>query len=214
MLHYPKIPDTKGCPGGRCLAFEKYDGTNLHWCWDRDFGWHAFGTRRDEFHLTASGIAEFHDKHAHLRGCAELFLADFADRLEQVFLRLPKYQKYPSCKVFTEFLGPQSFAGLHKEEDEKRLVLFDVMVESFGIVSPWQFVADFGGPGSARVVYEGKFTGKLIEDVRQGKFNVREGVVCKGGTGGSDLWMAKMKTDAYREKLLVAFAQNWENYWE
>jgi hypothetical protein len=28
------------------VAFEKYDGTNLHRDWDRDFGWHSFGTRR------------------------------------------------------------------------------------------------------------------------------------------------------------------------
>src|SRR4051812_33479077 len=41
MLHYPKIPGSRDCPGGRCLAFEKYDGTNLHWDWDRDIGWHA-----------------------------------------------------------------------------------------------------------------------------------------------------------------------------
>jgi hypothetical protein len=25
--------------------FEKLDGTNLHWYWNRAFGWHAFGTR-------------------------------------------------------------------------------------------------------------------------------------------------------------------------
>ena len=43
MLHYPKMPDSRRAPGGPCIAFEKYDGTNLHWEWDRDFGWHSFG---------------------------------------------------------------------------------------------------------------------------------------------------------------------------
>src|SRR5580704_5591419 len=47
MLHYPKIPGSRNCPSGPCIAFEKYDGTNLHWDWDRDFSFHAFGTRRD-----------------------------------------------------------------------------------------------------------------------------------------------------------------------
>ena len=47
MLHYPKMPDSRNCPDGRCLAFEKYDGTNLHWEWEREFGWHSFGARRD-----------------------------------------------------------------------------------------------------------------------------------------------------------------------
>jgi len=55
VLHYPKIPGSRDAPGGRCVAFEKYDGTNLHWDWDRDFGWHAFGTRRDSFNLTSIG---------------------------------------------------------------------------------------------------------------------------------------------------------------
>ena len=52
MLHYPKIPGSRHCPDGRCVAFEKYDGTNLHWEWEREFGWHSFGTRRDGFTLT------------------------------------------------------------------------------------------------------------------------------------------------------------------
>ena len=30
MLYYPKIPGSRNCPDGRCIAFEKYDGTNLH----------------------------------------------------------------------------------------------------------------------------------------------------------------------------------------
>ena len=67
MLHYPKIPGSRNAPDGRCIAFEKYDGTNLHWDWDRDFGWHAFGTRRDEFNLTEAGVAQFVRRHAHLR---------------------------------------------------------------------------------------------------------------------------------------------------
>jgi hypothetical protein len=25
MLHYPKIPGSGSSPGGRCIAFEKYD---------------------------------------------------------------------------------------------------------------------------------------------------------------------------------------------
>ena len=50
MLHYPKIPSSsKPAPIGKCVAFEKLDGTNLHWCWDRDFGWHAFAGQTCSF---------------------------------------------------------------------------------------------------------------------------------------------------------------------
>src|SRR6478672_3764464 len=69
MLYYPKIPGGRDAPLGRYLAFEKYDGTNLHWDWDRDFGWHAFGTRRDQFNLKVPLVFDFHghggkDRHA------------------------------------------------------------------------------------------------------------------------------------------------------
>lgn len=84
----------------------------------------------------------------------------------------------------------------------------------FGIIGPKQFVSDFGHLAIARVVYEGKLTGRFTEAVRAGKYGVEEGVVCKGGKGGPDLWMAKIKTYAYLEKLKAAFADRWEDYWE
>jgi hypothetical protein len=63
-------------------------------------------------------------------------------------------------------------------------------------------------------VYEGRPTGKFAEDVRLGRYGVAEGVVCKGGEGGADLWMCKIKTYAYLERLKKAFAERWEDYWE
>jgi hypothetical protein len=81
-------------------------------------------------------------------------------------------------------------------------------------VGPRQFVDDFGHLDAARVVFQGKLTGQLAEDVRRGRFGVEEGVVCKGGRGGADLWMVKIKTHAYMEKLKQAMADRWEDYWE
>ena len=214
MLHYPKIPGSRNAPGGRCIAFDKCDGTNLHWDWDRDFGWHAFGTRRDEFNLTEAGVEQFAVRHAHLRECVEVFRETLADGLERVFRECPAYAGFPSFKAFTEFLGPNSFAGLHKEDGPKELLLFDVWAEPFGMVGPVRFVADFGHLPSPAVVYQGKLTGKFAEDVRTGQYDVAEGVVCKGGDGGPDVWMVKIKTYAYLERLKQAFADRWEEYWE
>lgn len=214
MLHYPKMPGSRNCPNGKCWAFEKYDGTNLHWEWERDFGWHSFGARRDEFNLNLDGIEKFAGAHPNLKECAPLFEAELAVGIEKVFQENANYASYASFKVFTEFLGANSFAGLHHDEDDKQLVLFDVWLEGFGMIGPQQFLADFGHLNTARVVYQGKLTGQFVEDVRNGKYNVAEGVVCKGGRGGEDLWMVKIKTHAYMEKLKKAFAQDWENYWE
>ena len=214
MLHYPKIPDSRQAGHGRCVVFEKYDGTNLHWDWERDFGWHSFGTRRDAFNLTAQGIADFQAKHDHLTETVTIFETTLADGCAEVFNTHPAYQMHPRFKIFAEFLGAHSFAGLHKNEDPKELRLFDVEAEGFGLLGPQQFVRDFGHLPIARVLYQGKFTGALVEDVRRGRYNVAEGVICKGGSGGSDLWMVKIKTAAYLERLKQAFAERWEEYWE
>lgn len=214
MLYYPKIPGSRDAPAGRCVAFEKHDGTNIHWDWDRDFGWHSFGTRRDEFDLSEAGIARFTAAHAHLHECVGVFFTTLAGGLEGVFTGHGSYKEFAGFRAFTEFLGPNSFAGLHQADDPKRLVLFDIRAEPLGIVGPERFVADFGHLPIARIVYRGKLTGKFAEDVRLGKYGVSEGVVCKGGSGGPDLWMAKIKTYAYLEKLKRAFGERWEDYWE
>lgn len=213
MLHYPKIPDSGDAPLARCIAFEKYDGTNLHWDWDRDFGWHSFGTRRDDFNLDEAGIELFCRKHAHLHEAVGVFKKDWAEGLERVFREHPSYVRAQTLMVFTEFLGKESFAGLHQAGDPKELRLFDVFVEPTGLIAASLFVADFGHLPIARVVYEGKLTGKFAEDVREGKYGVNEGVVCKG-EGKEGVWMAKIKTYEYMERLKQAFADRWEDYWE
>jgi hypothetical protein len=214
MLHYPKIPGSENCPSGSCIAFEKYDGSNLHWDWDRDFGWHSFGTRRDEFNLTDEGISEFKKRHAHLAQSVDVFNFTLAEKIAAIFTENPRYAAFPAAKVFTEFFGPNSFAGLHKSEDPKELRLFDVQMDPLGLIGPEQFVADFGRLPIPRIVYRGKLTGRFSDDVRSGRYGTMEGVVCKGGTGGDDLWMVKIKTHAYLERLKNAFADRWEDYWE
>lgn len=213
-LYYPKMPDSSRAPLERCIAFEKYDGTNLHWDWDRDFGWHSFGTRRAAFDLTERGIGEFGRAHAHLREAVEVFQATLAGPIAEILQRQAFYAAFAEIRVFTEFFGPHSFAGLHRAEDPKELRLFDVWAEGYGFVGPRQFLADFAAAPSARKVYEGKLTGQFAEDVRAGRYGVQEGVVCKGGSGGADVWMVKIKTQAYQARLKQAFADRWEDYWE
>lgn len=211
-LAYPKIPGSSAAPLERCIAFEKYDGTNLHWVWERELGWYAFGMRRNRYDLDEIGIAEFNANHAGLPDAADVFLRTLARPLEQVFRRNPDYS-FPEITVFTEYFGPNSFAGLHKADDEKQLVLFDVETAS-GIVPPERFVSDFSELNIARVIYRGKLTGKFTTDVREGRYDVAEGVVCKGGTTSDKLWMAKIKTNAYMSRLKQAFQDDWESYWE
>ncbi|HEY9850758.1 MAG TPA: RNA ligase family protein [Leptolyngbyaceae cyanobacterium] len=211
-LVYPKIPDSKNCPLEQCIAFEKYDGTNLHWVWETELGWYAFGTRRDRFDLDEMGIAQFNAAHPGLEEAPIFFKEHFANQLENIFKNNPKYHS-PEITVFTEFLGLNSFAGMHQKNDQKQLILFDVETAR-GIINPFQFIEDFRELNIARVVYRGKLTGKFIDDVREGKYNVSEGVVCKGGKTNDKLWMVKIKTNAYMNRLQQTFQDDWENYWE
>ena len=211
-LAYPKIPGSAAAPLERCVAFEKYDGTNLHWVWERELGWYAFGMRRNRYDLDETGIAEFNANHPGLPDAVEIFRRDLAEPLEQIFVSDTNYAS-PEITVFTEYLGPNSFAGLHNKNEQKQLVLFDVQTGS-GMVLPEQFVSDFSGIGIARVVYRGKLTGKFATDIREGRYDVTEGVVCKGGTTSDTLWMVKIKTNAYMLRLKEAFQDDWESYWE
>jgi hypothetical protein len=210
-LAYPKIPDSKNSPLEKCIAFEKYDGTNLHWVWESELGWYAFGTRRDRFDLDERGIADFNAAHPGLETAAELFIRDFAQPLAAIWRSNPDYHS-PEITVFTEFFGDRSFAGMHQQDDPKRLVLFDVATQ-LGIVEPERFVRDFSAVNIARVVYSGKLTGKFIEDIRTGKYDVEEGVVCKG-KNANGIWMVKVKTTAYMNRLKQVFQADWETYWE
>jgi RNA ligase len=211
-LAYPKIPGSKDSLLEKCIAFEKYDGTNLHWIWERELGWYAFGTRRDRFDLDERGIGEFNAAHPGLEEAPNIFLNKLAKSLNDVFQANQNYH-CPEITVFTEFFGVQSFAGMHKQDDPKQLVLFDVQTDH-GMIDPEQFVRDFSVTNIAKVVYRGKLTGKFIEEVRQGKYNVAEGVVCKGKSKTNGIWMVKIKTCDYMNKLQQAFQDDWEKYWE
>ncbi len=214
MLHYPKIPGGAAIPGGRGVAFEKLDGTNLHVQWDRDFGFHALGTRRDEFNLSPDGEAAFAAAHPELHEAPGVFRRDLAGGLAALFRDHPFYAPFAEITAFAEFVGPNSFAGRHRADDPKRVVLFDVRLTGYGFVAPDRFTRDFAHLPTPRVVFAGNLTGAFTEAVRAGKYDTGEGVVCKGGHGGEDVWMAKVKTAAYLARLKQAFGEKWEDHWE
>lgn len=82
------------------------------------------------------------------------------------------------------------------------------------LIDPQQFLRDFGSLNIPRVLYRGKLTGKFVDEVRQGKYSVAEGVVCKGHNRLKGLWMLKIKIHTYMQRLQQAFKNDWESYWE
>lgn len=198
MLQYPSIDGSSKAPlGNPCIAFYKYDGSNLRWEWSPKKGWHKFGTRRQLF-----------DKNTPLYNQAIPLFMGFADEL--VYKVKQQNKGIERITAFTEFFGPSSFAGSHDETEAKELKLLDVFLFKNGFIPPKTFKKMFEGRDYfPEIIYEGNLNKQFIIDVRDSKYPVDEGVICKG-----DDYMIKIKTHAYFEKLRNNFDDTWMNYGE
>jgi len=199
MLQYPSIPGSSKAPLNKhCIAFIKYDGSNLRWEWSPKKGWNKFGTRTQLFDGTTPIFSQ----------AIPIFMDGMGD---EIVYRTKQIVKNPErITVFTEFLGPGSFAGNHVESDKKELRLFDIFLFKKGFVPPKQFVEVYGDLSyAAEVVYTGNLNKKFVMDVRKGEYPGFEGVIAKG----SD-FMVKIKTSQYFERLRHKFSDKWENYAE
>ena len=199
MLQYPSIVGSAKAPIGKpCIAFNKYDGSNLRWEWSPKKGWSKFGTRRHLF-----------DHSDPLYGQAiPIFLDTMAD---EIIYRTKQITKNPErITAFTEFFGPSSFAGSHVLEEPKELKLFDIFIFKKGFVPPKEFTKVYGSMSqTAEIIYEGNLNKQFIEDVQNGKYPVFEGVIAKGND-----FMVKIKTKAYFDKLFNRFGDDWEKFGE
>ena len=200
MKEYPSILGSKGAPELPCIAFYKLDGSNLRFEWSRKTGFYKFGTRRRLF-----------DKSDAEYGCAiEIFNKKYGEDLSKIFRDKYKAEK---AMAFGEFFGPQSFAGQHVLDDPKDVVLFDINIHKKGILGPEEFIKNFGHLHTPVVIYEGPLTEEFIQDVRQSKYLINEGVVAKGGQG-HNLWMRKIKTLDYLKRLQKLYENTWQELWE
>lgn len=78
--------------------------------------------------------------------------------------------------------------------------------------APQEFIKLFSGKVEIpRVIYTGNLSDQFINDVRENKYDVFEGVICKGtersGAYRGNVWMAKIKTKAYFDKLYAKYGQ-------
>jgi hypothetical protein len=213
-LCYPKIPSSLNCPLRNCWAFEKYDGTLIHVIYNPQLGWFdSFGTRRDSFSFDEDGFKQFHNAHPelfNLVGIDELWDQD--GKLAEYLSNEPRFSSRQEIMFFAEYFGPNSFAGSHDPKDKMQLVILDVQVDG-ALLPPDQFITLFQDFPIAKVVFKGRFTGQLFSDVRNGKYDVKEGVVVKGVVDGK-VYMCKIKTNEYLQKLKETFKDKWKEYGE
>lgn len=209
MKEYPSILGPNKAPNLPCLAFYKYDGSNLRFEWHRKRGWSKFGTR----------TRLFNEQDPDFGSAIALFLNKYSEAIERKLRDNKDFRGIQEAIAFCEFYGPHSFAGQHdarilgvESNEPKQLKLFDINIHKKGLLGPREFVKVFGDLDIAEVIYEGNFNSQFIEDIKQGKYPVKEGVIAKGGSGHT-LWMRKVKTLAYLHELKTRFA-DWQKYWE
>lgn len=194
MKSYASIPGWKDAPRGLpCIAFDKLDGQNIRCEWTKKKGWWKFGSRN---------VLLYQEE---LKPAIDIFLNKYGDAIAKVIKDEKEFRGINECIVFCEFFGENSFAGLHVEGEPKDVVLLDVSPLRKGILTPRQFLKLFGHLHTVLPVYEGNFNQIFIQDVKNGKYPVKEGVVAKGLKPGSKsphgLWMAKVKTNWWMEEL-------------
>lgn len=208
MLQYPEIPGSSKAPLGKpCIAFYKYDGSNLRFEWTPKRGWYKFGSRTQLINQTDPilGPAIPYFLKTGMGSCINHIVNGIERGVQRVI-------------AFAEWYGPNSFAGVHDPKDIKQgrmeLKLIDISLYKQGFMRPRDFVRYFVNdirmtPWAPQVIYDGNLNQSFIDDVRKGVYPVWEGVVAKG-----DGWMVKIKTDAYFKKLNEVYGTAYRLYWE
>lgn len=195
MKHYPHIEYWNQCKFGETVwGFEKLDGSNIRAEWSKKRGFYKFGTRN----------WMIDEKHPQFGKAVTLFRNKYEEGLSKIFTDKKEYREIRNFVTFAEYFGEKSFAGYHETDDIMDIVLFDVSMFQKGWIKPKDFIDNFNHLGIPRLMYHGNFNRSLINDVREGRFDVKEGIMAKGlrRTKGDELvWMTKIKTQAWFDKL-------------
>ena len=194
MKSYHKIPHwNKGEFGCEMIAFNKYDGSSVRFEYNTKRGFYKFGTRNTMIDIKDKIFGESID----------IFLNKYNEDLCRIFM--DKYPRIINVVVFGEFFGENSFSGQHDLSDEKDICIFDISLYKRGIISPYEFLDNFGHLDVPIVIYEGKYNMHFINNVRNNIYDLDEGVVCKGiiknKKYGDQIWMSKIKTNTWLRKV-------------
>lgn len=191
MKTYPSIPRANNniaVLDKEVYVFDKLDGSNLRFEWDKKQGWHRYGTRTRLFDITDKVFGES--------------IAIFKDTMAKEIEDTATASKWESVTAYCEFYGKNSFAGSHESSDSKRLSLFDVAPYKKGILGPEEFLDKFGHLNIAIFLGKHLWTREFIEEVRRSLIPgvTFEGVIGKAGEGHK-LTMVKAKTQLWITKV-------------
>lgn len=191
MIEYPSIP-RETFTGTYAYAFDKLDGQNIRAEWSRKKGgFTKFGTR------------------TRLLGPDEPIVGQaiplLRSKYEKDLNKICKKKGWQRVTFFFEFLGPNSFAGVHDPEDVFDVVLFDAAPKSQGeLLDAKSFLKIFGSVDHAPLLYHGKIDADFVQSVHESTLEgmTFEGVICKGPrTKKNSHGMFKIKSEEWLEAI-------------
>lgn len=204
MKQYPKISHWKKSPLGLpCIAFDKFDGSNIRFEYSRKRGWYKSGSRK----------MMIDSNHEDLGKAVKLFEDEYQESLAKIFCDNKQFRGVKNFVVFCEFYGDNSFAGWHDPNDTKYIVLFDVWLMKKGFVIPKDFIKIFSDTVEIpSIIYRGNFNKSFIQRVSDDEFILREGIVAKGvlekAPPGRNVWMTKVKTQEWLLKVKGKYGED------
>lgn len=208
MFEYPSMKNTKRAKfGSDGILFDKIDGSNFRAKWTRKKGFDLFGTRTQLIDETTP----------YWNNIISLFNSTIREPLSKHF---NDKMKQNSLIVFSEYYGDNSFAGRHKDDEDHRLITFDIYDDKNKVFMPPDvFINNLSNLVEIPLVLDRtKLSFELIMDVRNGKYDVNEGVIFKelkrDGSFAGGVPMYKIKTMKYLDKLKDQFKDEWEKYGE
>jgi len=138
----------------------------------------------------------------------EIFLNKYAENLTKIF-KGKNYRNTLSFVCYSELVCEESEFGQHNFHNGKfDLVLFDIEQYKTGFVAPRQFVKDFGDTGIPKIIYEGNLNREFVTNIKENKYGLSEGVVCKGvipNRKENNLYYCKIKTNDWFDRLQAKY---------
>lgn len=212
MRYYESFDNYKIDPsliGEEVYAFNKYDGQNFV---------AKLNVRKKTFDLFGTRKRLVDETDENYKKAIELFKKEESELLK-IVKENPKIFSEKEAEFYFEFVGENSFCGMHKEGDKMHLVLIDIWIHKKGYIEPKEFCKITEGKNIevAEVVYKGKLTKDFIKEIETNietnKYPiVKEGVVCKKTTKlkGQRLPKCKVKTLWWLEKVKEKYPNDWE----
>jgi hypothetical protein len=179
-------------------AFGKLDGSNIR-CEVTRKGLSKFGSRK----------VLLGEDHPYLGKSIGLIQAHCGEELQKIL----RENRWEQMTCFFEFLGQNSFAGLHDPNDEHTVALLDVDVYKKGQLHPREFVRLFSDRvATPTLLYRGKPNSDFIRSVKESTLEgmPEEGVVCKGDPlkNGYPPTMFKVKSNRWIERVKAKYGED------